>query len=1635
MGMESDPLFVGLLSKVSPKGVRLSKHQAAIVRHLRRVEHDHKVYHPSFWGKFCLQEEVLNSFVVLGNVHDEGHRSWVQFMREVHVVLNTTSEPVSEWSERVKTLVVGTTVRTYADVVDGRVESGSIYDKVCSMVKTLLSYLPSFHIRFHADLNDLLAPSLEDFSLKSVIDSIMLRLDTGLGALSSFMKDTSSLLAKIVVIYGMYCVFSLYPSAWATIAPLMGLVWISIFPPHILDSLKAHLPKFFGVSEPTVEAGFWSPVFLIGAIVCSFLNVSKELWSNDVVQKLNTVRKIPRMANDLEDLMTQSWDTLTKAVNILLPIFGFPRLCGQISDHVEYHLNVLTLRQGLEDRTLKANSSTVKEFRELINKGRMLLRVNSTNREARSAIYASLNSLMALAKHLSPAFENAVNSRPEPVALCLIGTSGIGKSRLTHDLHVRACCHSFDDETAKACNYNFKHEMYVPGRSDYDEGYTGQFTWMEDDFGQRLEAPYDPNSAFMKMVEFVNSVPAAMNMAFETKGTVFFDSKLIMLTSNVRSGFNKYAAKVLVEPKCLDRRIITYRVTLKENISMPCENNSSIKVIDTELAKRELRHKIVRGEVAVPNNYWEFTPVSFCSGDVIGPSISYAELIDIVKHKLDANKNDNNEMEESLVRLAHALKGVEYVPLGATEPEPIPSLIQRTIEMLKKLPDLMKKAPASSWQWAKSFASNSSRELVDAYREYSYSLNVLGIQYFGLLGKYGSLFSLCATIFLFGGVVSLMWKSVAMMIAGTCRLYTKFFEKPVATIRREGISKSAVIMRNKILSMFKDKDFEVDANGNPTGITKEALLKLANVEDGEPEAFCTKAEPGVLSENVHAIWHKLKKNIVTFVVRLTDGSHAVLGNGIMLANYVCLYPYHFDYVLARFENVKCLEIRRLYKDGNKDRIACVFDDCPAFFRRTCKQDLSCEVTVRDFPCAGFPLITSYFPYRDMLPPTNGNSVALQVITSRMSEDGTDTTFMAVKGRRDGTLRLEKDQATERYVTSVIKYSSHLKCGDCGSVVLRVDAHPTAPLLGFHIAGDGVDDTPSKSGWACILDRQFLEEMVKDVAPQKACVQGFNYSLIAEECENAPIDDESFEAVGTLKEGASFIPPETKKLPTLIQEEQLFGPPTRVPAILNPNHETQPMKQAISKYKGVVRGLPVDSLRKAKNRVFSKFFENTQDLRENVILRTNEEAVTGVTREGVRLLPGLNRSSSPGFPFNIGKGKGGGMATKKTIFGPFDFDFTSEAAKAVFAEVDQVIEKALKGERSMCVFTDFLKDELRPTEKALAGKTRLISGGPMVYTIACRRLFMDFIHAFTRERIGNSDNRFRSLVGINPYSEYDGLARHVRGVGNKFIAGDFSSYDGSEQPDIHHLLFDAICDWYGNKDGMNIARRVLLMELTNSFHLGGLKNNRRTLYAWLKSLPSGHPLTCIINTMYNMVVFDWAFEELCPGMDFHTHVRAAYFGDDNLHGISDAVCERFNQLTLTPKLLELGLTYTDESKSNSTEPYLSFEEVGILKRKFRVESFEGVNRYVAPLNMTSILEAMYWWKKREGVDEKTFLSDQLNIFLREMSLHGWIVWQEYVPKTIEAMSRLYGYEPLEDYGSYRVYQMVLRETMSLKEQMF
>ncbi len=67
--------------------------------------------------------------------------------------------------------------------------------------------------------------------------------------------------------------------------------------------------------------------------------------------------------------------------------------------------------------------------------------------------------------------------------------------------------------------------------------------------------------------------------------------------------------------------------------------------------------------------------------------------------------------------------------------------------------------------------------------------------------------------------------------------------------------------------------------------------------------------------------------------------------------------------------------------------------------------------------------------------------------------------------------------------------------------------------------------------------------------------------------------------------------------------------------------------------------------------------------------------------------------------------------------------------------------------------------------------------------------------------------------------------------------------------MHRAILDVINDWYDDGEENARIRKVLWAEVYNSKHISG-----SNVYWWTHSLPSGHPLTTIINSIYNNICF-------------------------------------------------------------------------------------------------------------------------------------------------------------------------------------
>lgn len=434
---------------------------------------------------------------------------------------------------------------------------------------------------------------------------------------------------------------------------------------------------------------------------------------------------------------------------------------------------------------------------------------------------------------------------------------------------------------------------------------------------------------------------------------------------------------------------------------------------------------------------------------------------------------------------------------------------------------------------------------------------------------------------------------------------------------------------------------------------------------------------------------------------------------------------------------------------------------------------------------------------------------------------------------------------------------------------------------------------------------------------------------------------------------------------------------------------KPMIAAVNKYTGKVIVYDQEEIKCAAYTAFLPLTECSKNvIKEERVVMTFEEAIIGDPNDP--MMNSIPRNTSAGYPRSLEKGVNG----KKDFFGFDDeYDLSSENAKVLKADVEDIIEKAEKNIRKLHIFTDFLKDERRQTGKA----ARLVSGAPIAYVVAFRMYFLKFISTMMKERITNG-----CCAGINVYKEWQYLWNHLTSMSLTGIAGDYSAFDSSEQPQFHEEILSYINGWYDDGEKNATVRKVLWLELTHSRHLGGDGKENRTVYQWFHSLPSGHPATTITNSMYNLMLFVMCFQRILGTnalVDYHKLVRPVVLGDDNVVAIHPSIQDRFNQDTITVEMKKLGMTYTSEDKDSLVAPIRELKTVGFLKRGFRSEIVDGVDTILGPLSLDTIREMPYWCRNKGEMEQ--ICCDNFETALIELSAHPKCVWEDLGAKMIKA----------------------------------
>lgn len=562
----------------------------------------------------------------------------------------------------------------------------------------------------------------------------------------------------------------------------------------------------------------------------------------------------------------------------------------------------------------------------------------------------------------------------------------------------------------------------------------------------------------------------------------------------------------------------------------------------------------------------------------------------------------------------------------------------------------------------------------------------------------------------------------------------------------------------------------------------------------------------------------------------------------------------------------------------------------------------------------------------------------------------------------------------RYLRMHYQYVMNTTNGDCGSMLVALSNYLPKKIIGLHVAGDA-----SGKGYAVPLNVRDIEEALKDI-PKEAQIKVDlgRFEKIDGELSSTPEGDFTPAIKSDILVAS---PSKTALRPSMIYGKVLT--PTSAPALLSRRVVLEngtihdPVLAGLKKTGKIPPFMDPKLIKAAVNDVL-RLHQTNDQTRKRVL--SNLEALSGVVDDPYS--NPLNRSSSPGFPWiktRVGKGK-----MKWTSDPQGEYKMSVELEKAI----EEREEMALNNERYPTIWIDTLKDERRPLEKVKVGKTRVFAAGPMDFIVCARKYFLGFCAHLAENRINNE-----VAVGINPYSyDWTHLARHLKKFGLNVVAGDFGNFDGTLILQILEEIGEMINEWYDDGEKNQQIRRILWKELINSIHIEG-----DNIYFWTHGHPSGHPLTAILNSLYNSVVCRIVFvlcarkaNKFVTMKDFNENVSMISYGDDNVLNISDRVVDYFNQHTMSECFSEIGMEYTDELKSSAADAkaFRTLEEVSFLKRKFRWD--EERQSYTAPLDYSVCMEMVNWIRGELDPEEACCINCQTSAM--ELSLHGRNVFE-------------------------------------------
>lgn len=1377
-------------------------------------------------------------------------------------------------------------------------------------------------------------------------------------------------------------------------------------------------------------------------MVYTALGEERPAGFKGLVDKItNTASKVPRTIKGIDAMIETVVNLVEKCVNIirvqceLKPIRLMKRHADDIEDLI---IRILEFEHSMKSFT--TGMTEPQQYNHILHLSNTLLifrKVTGADDRLNRELNYMMDKLGRMAEPLKHSVGVAGGARPQPASLLISGSPGLGKTMMVNNMSLIVMKLTGNIAQGVSAEEASRSIYVKPANSPYMDGYNHQFTMLYDDFLQMKTTPGQEGTEVSDLMTHYGPFTSTLNMAdCPKKGMYPFTSKLILMTTNVRELSEIHLDAMMVEPQALVRRIdhhVRVQVRKEFRVEQTPANAGKWHQLDyAKFAAEEAR--MPPGINKFPWHVWEYRYTHFGDTSDFPPGSGYdmRVLIKDIADKISANQRYHENAMDTYRNLVDGDVSQwivpERSPVGQLPHVGLPNLstsgsllgvgynaldeqpVTESVEALEFYGALatdsvrLQSGETFSEQMVREHHERMARRRTPPYESVLDELAKIeegGVYLPDLTGAHHSVrYSDGDSDF--SDPDTLIQRVRAAFDFDWSRLLKPFLLTlgGIVALTAAGYAlRCAYQCIRDFMGYPADDDCSQQSNAKAVRTVRTFRDDVVKTQSGN---------------EIHGLWYKVYQNTFKLTVKVSHDKVRVCGQILVLADNTFVMPHHF-----------LKDIQESLRIGEAQY------DTEVHLRSCAMQDHTLNMTVSDFLGLDWHIEAerdlAFSDLRGAIQP-RANIIKFIMKSDYIKDQGTKTVRLdTARVSKDGVLidfnervsyispNLEVANGVSKYVGEPgkgvdhklwLRYLAETEAGDCGAVLSVTDHSRTSCqiVIGLHIGRSSVtghayatqlDQEIASSVLARFSRRQIREQTFEEVANES----GWRAKdITCEPIETMPFTKEgqdtfgSFRPYCTVSKG-TVAPISSSLTPTVFGKVAYFSEQIKElsggvePAELEVMHlGGGAMVRALEPFSTDTRFVNPEKFRDAVFTAMQPFSKASEHFASRTF--SFEEAVVGVPALGFASIP---RSTSLGYPWCLGG------RDKSYFFGKGqEYDLTTERARELKIEVMSLIELIKEGTRPLFVCRDFLKDEVRKKGKS----ARLIAGTDVRYYILCRMYFGSFVAAMT-----NLHQASGVCLGVNQYSEWSWLKEFVTKKGPKVWDGDFAGFDSSQQPQMLWEILHFINAWYTRHgDGAgNAVREILFLDLVHSRHLVSDRGPAFTVVEWMKSLPSGHFLTAIVNSILSMSLIVAAYMGTTGRMDFWEKAGVAAQGDDNLVNASDEVIHQFNQVSCSEFLRkEFGMVYTAGRKGEELKPYMGIEDVIFLQRRFATK--DGVT--VCPIRPESFLHSLYFTKKqKERHVIKQELVKGLENALEELALYPESAWQSVTPRISEAFKLL------------------------------